>query len=468
MQYSDDFNQADELQSILNRFEDMLRNREEVFFDVEEIELMVDHFIENQNNNRAKKAIAIGCSQHPASIELKIKEAEVLLSSGKSTKALDSLLKLANIERFNPDLLLLIGGIYSRQKNHTEAINFFKRAMKCCDKADKLDILFDIGLEYEYSGKFETALEIFKEILLKSPGNDAVGYELLFCFAELEKNKEAISFFREFVDENPYSFLGWYNLGICYSKEQEFNNAARAFDFCILIEPQVSLPYYQKAFMFLELNEYDKALETYLDCLENDEGSSVLHTYIGECQEKLEQYEDAMVSYTKAIEIDDNNPDAWLGIGVVQDLMGHTVNALPYLKKATEINSGSDYNLVYCEALCKLEMYDEAEVVYKEMEKHEEKNTAFWLDYSNLISLKYGIEAALVLLDDIYGKFPNVSFLYRKAAFLYKFGMFKEAELILEAAVEEDSSRVDEFLEYYPEGKTIGLLSEFIDLQQKF
>lgn len=467
MEYSEDFNEAQELEQALDKFENMLKNRTEVFFDVEEIELVVEHFIFNQNNNRAKKAIKIGCSQHPHSIELKIKEAEVLFSSGKSTQALDALLKLENIDRFNSDIPLIIASIYSRQKNHLKAIEYLNKAYLRADESEKADIQFDLALEYESGGKFEKALELLKNMIAENPENDAVGYELLYCFSELDKDKEAVSFFSDFVDNNPYSFLGWYNLGICHSKTKDYNAAARAFDFCTLIEPEVSLPFYQKAFMYLELGDFKKALETYQDCLESDEPNAVLYTYMGECYEKLDELDEAISCYAKAIELDDQVADAWLGLGVVMDLQGDSIGALDYLKKASELNHGSDYKLVYAEALTKNDFLESAEEIYNDLVKTEEKNLSFWLDYSHFLSCKSGFESALAIIDEAEIHLKSAALGYRKAAILYKQGMIKEAELVLAACLDIDSTMVDEFLEYYPEGETLALLAEFIDLHKK-
>ncbi len=468
MDFSEDFNEAQELNLALSKFESMLKTREEVFFDVEEIELVVDHFIENQNNNRAKKAIQVGCSQHPYSIDLRIKEAEVLLASGKNTLALDNLLKLASIETTNTEIHLLIAGIYSRQKNHFKALEYLERAHQMADAFEGDDIYFDLGLEYEQTGKFERALTIFKEILERNPDNDAAAYEILYCYSELERTQESVTFFLQFVDNNPYSFLGWYNLGICYSKNNDFTAAAKAFDYCTLIEPEVSLPYYQKAFMHLEVNNYHAALETYQDCLKTDENSAILYTYIGECYEKLEQYHDALAAYSKAVELDEKLPDAWLGIGVVYDLLERTDQALAYLKKAADLNLTGDYMLVYCEALVKSGELDEAEALYKTHKKQEEKNLSFWLDYSHMQAEKYGLDVALATLDEGATHLTHIEIQYRKAALLCKFGMQQEGALVLESCLAEAPEKWEEFTEYFPEGSNLALLMEFIDLPKNF
>lgn len=459
--------ESDELDSALAKFENMLKNRETCFFDVEEIELVVEHFIFNQNNNRAKKAIKIGCEQHPDSLELKIKEAEVLISSGKSTQALDRLLKLEQIDRFNQHIPMLIAGIYSQQKNHHQAINYLQKALNKVEEDEGSDIIFDLALEYESLGQFDTALKILKEELLKYPENDAIAYEILYCYAELDKEAEAVTYFSSFIDENPYSFLGWYNLGICYSKIDEYEKAAAAFDYCTILDPEVSLPYYQKAFMHLELGEYERALHTYQDCLESDEPNAIIYTYMGECYEKLNDLDTAKEFYGLAIKADDLVADAWLGMGVVLDLEGKTQKALKFLAKAAELNHTPDYLLVYAEALCKLELFEEADAIYKELFESEYRNTSFWLDYAHYHLLISNAATAVSVIDDALNKVNDSALHYRRCAYLFMMGLHKEAENVLQECLDSNPDGLIDFLEYYPDAKALALLSEFIDLHKK-
>ncbi len=459
--------ESNELDSALAKFENMLKNRETCFFDVEEIELVVEHFIFNQNNNRARKAIKIGCEQHPDSLELKIKEAEVLISSGKNTQALDKLLKLEQIDRFNQHIPMLIAGIYSQQKNHHQAISYLQKALTKVEEDEGSDIIFDLALEYESLGQFDTALKILKDELLKWPENDAIAYEILYCYAELDKESEAVSYFSSFLDENPYSFLGWYNLGICYSKIDEYEKAATAFDYCTILDPEVSLPYYQKAFMHLELGEYEKALHTYQDCLESDEPNAIIYTYMGECYEKLNDLDTAKDFYSMAINADDLVADAWLGMGVVLDLEGNTEKALKFLSKAAELNRTPDYLLVYAEALCKLELFEEADAIYKELFESEYRNTSFWLDYAHYHLLISNAATAVSVIDDALNKLKDPALHYRRCAYLFMMGLQKEAEIVLQDCLDSNPDGLIDFLEYYPDAKALALLSEFIDLHKK-
>ena len=74
----DNFNQHNEendYTASLNRFELMLKKNEHYFFDVEVFETLIDHYLDNSEEEKAKQAIDISLLQHPDSSTLKLKKA---------------------------------------------------------------------------------------------------------------------------------------------------------------------------------------------------------------------------------------------------------------------------------------------------------------------------------------------------------------------------------------------------------
>ena len=63
----------------LAKFESMLKTDDIYFFDAEDFEDIIHHYLNNGKIGLAKKAIKIGQQQHPHSIELKLLDVEVLV-----------------------------------------------------------------------------------------------------------------------------------------------------------------------------------------------------------------------------------------------------------------------------------------------------------------------------------------------------------------------------------------------------
>ena len=81
------------LMTLLNKFEEMLKKNTQYFFDVEEFEEIIDSLIEERNISKALKACKLAISQHPFTISLLIKQAQLFVASNNIKKALEILNK---------------------------------------------------------------------------------------------------------------------------------------------------------------------------------------------------------------------------------------------------------------------------------------------------------------------------------------------------------------------------------------
>ena len=126
----DSYNDDADYAASINRFEQMLNENHQYFFDVEEFEDLISYYMEMNENEKAKKAIDISLEQHPGSSSLKIKYAEYLASIHKPNKALEILNAIEILEPFNPENQIIKGSIYSQIRQHNKAIDAYNKALK--------------------------------------------------------------------------------------------------------------------------------------------------------------------------------------------------------------------------------------------------------------------------------------------------------------------------------------------------
>ncbi|NCP45840.1 MAG: hypothetical protein GW818_05300, partial [Flavobacteriales bacterium] len=176
----DSYNEdEDDYTASLNRFEKMLTNNEHYFFDVEEFEDLINHYLDSNELEKAKQVIEISLEQHPSSSILKIKHAEYLASTHKPNKALEILNSIETLEPFNSDNYLLKANIYSQIRQHNKAIETLYKALKIIhERSEKASILIHIAFEYENLNRYDKAISILKEILAENPDNETVLYEI--------------------------------------------------------------------------------------------------------------------------------------------------------------------------------------------------------------------------------------------------------------------------------------------------
>ena len=105
------FQEDNDFQEILGRFENMLEYEQPSFFDVYDFERIIDHYLDGNHFTRAIDAVAHGIRQHPGSSTLMIKEAQVYAEKGESQKALDMVKSIEIVENSNPEMYMLKGMI---------------------------------------------------------------------------------------------------------------------------------------------------------------------------------------------------------------------------------------------------------------------------------------------------------------------------------------------------------------------
>ncbi|HOZ39827.1 MAG TPA: tetratricopeptide repeat protein, partial [Flavobacteriales bacterium] len=275
-------------QNSVERYEAMLNKNIDLFFDVEEFEHIIEHYLEANEPKKAKEVLDYAHRQHPGAPDLLFCEAHVLLNLGKLNKALEVLDTLGRMEPFNVDVHLHKAGIHSQLRNYRRAVEHYKRALDLADEG--LDeIYLDLAFEYENLESIELAVDCLKKALEINPENEAVLYELSYCYELADAHQAAVAYFREFTNEHPYAFVAWYNLGAALARLERLEESNEALDLCMAIDDRFTSAYFAKARNMLLQGRYEDAVECYNETISIDGPQAVTFSYIGECFEKMER-----------------------------------------------------------------------------------------------------------------------------------------------------------------------------------
>lgn len=448
----------------IDRFEEMLRNDQEYFFDVDEFDEIIEHYMSCSLWKKALKAVGMGMSQHPDSTALLLRKAQVLASMGKLNDALELLNYLEPFESSNEELYLSKASIYSQLRNYDEAIKNYKLGIEISNEGVD-DLYLDLAFEYENAENYEEAVNALKSALEINPENEAALYELVYCFDHLKNDTECITFLEEFLDDYPYSFTGWYNLGNAFCKVSELEKAIDAYSYCIAIKETFSSAHFNKANTLVQLERYEDAIEAYNEALLYEEPDGLIYNYIGECFEKMENYEKALEHYKLAIELSPELSDAWLGIGIVKDVQGSLAESIKCIEKAISLDSdNAEYWGFYGEALEKMSLKNEAETAFKRALELDTSCREIWLSFSNFSMETHGAEAAIDVITEGISYLPNdIEFEYRLIAYLLQGRRTKEALSLLTATLKKDYAKHKLLLEYFPEAAKIKGVLDLIE-----
>lgn len=451
-----------EVDNLVKRFERMIKQGDQHFFDLEEFELIISHYLSFGEIQSAQKVLQYASGLYPESLTLQLREAQILAGLGKHISAIPRLKTLLAFEPQNEEIHLTLATIYSQIKEHRLAINHFKEALITADELVKGDLFIDIAIEHQSLGEWRKAISVLKDALYENKENEPALYELAFCFDKVDSMLEAIDYFKEFIDENPYSTTAWFNLGNSYNRLGKIKEAVNAYDFCIAIDKSYTKAYYQKA-EALAAGEFNaEAVEAYKEIFTVEPESAYILCNIGECYERLGEVNLAEDYYKQCLELNPDFSEAYIGLGVLADIQSLPFVAVQYFEHATTLdNSNDDYKLLLATSLIKAGKHGLAEDQFATVIEGDPKNEDAWEGRIDNLQKIDAHEAALDALEQGLAIVKDPTrLLYQQFASLYKSGMeHKSIELLEHLLIHkyEASSRI---FESFPELLADGRIAE--------
>lgn len=412
------FFEEEEYSDIINRYKDMLRKNRSCFFDIYEFENIVDYYILNNDYKSALKSVRTGLNQHPYSVSLKLKHAQVLVEDKKPETALGILNEIEKVDSHNFEFHLIKGKALNSLRRTEEAADSFDKAIKLSQE-DKDDVIYEIALSHIQINRINTAI---KFLLLAYEVNDSnllVIYDLAICYERLNNIEKSIFYLEKYLDIDPYSENIWYNLGVLYSSVNRYKNALKAYDFAIAIYPEFIQAYIGKAEIHINNDCYYEAIEVYNELMAIDNNSPQLFCNIGDCHEKLGNFKTAIKNYNKAIEIENDYSDAWFRIGLVYLSMMKYHRSIVSFKKAININPGiSEYWFMLGNVYAKNNSLNRAVKAYIQTVELDPENYEAWLACAGIFYNNNRILNAIRMLEKSYKHNNNIAIInYHLAAY---------------------------------------------------
>lgn len=352
----------DESNNIVQRYEQFLQGNGAGYFDVEELEVIVDYYLRKGRTKDGSKAIEFGLKLHPASAALKIKRAKIYLVVGDTQKAIRILDSVG--ESGDYEVVLLKIEAYLRIGRNKEA-RFLTQSVLDSELDDQDNVCLDLAYIYIGQLDFETALSLLKRGDKYNAQNVDLMFELAFSYEQLAENDKAIETYNRIIDIDSFTSEAWFNMGQIYFVQQNFKEAIQAYDFALAINENDTLSCLQKAHSHFQLGEYDDAIKSYIEYGKSAVDLWQVDLFIGECYEKLENYDEAIVHYKKSLEEQAENYDALTGIGVCLLEKESFQESLEYIRKAIQLQDSSADAWVYlAEALIGLDDTENALLAY--------------------------------------------------------------------------------------------------------
>ena len=456
--------ERDDQQSIelVHRYERMRERNDSYYFDVDELEEIVEHYCSSASFQQALDVIEYGYTLFPNHQSLMLRESQILIATGKLSKALSRLKSIEQIDR-SDEVLLTMANVYSQQREHEKAISILKQVLQSGSTEFRDEIYLEIAFEYQNLERYDRALETLIEAIQNNPENEVVMYELSYVYDVTDRLAESIEFFQTFLESHPFSMPCWFNLGNAYQKANQMEDALECYDYAIALQDDFTPAYFNKAHTLFKMERYQEAIAVFEETYSHEMPKASVYCHIGECFEKLTEYDKALFYYRKSIDTDQHFADAYLGTGITLDLMQRTNEGLVYVERAISLEPENvDYRLFEIEFFRKLDRLEEAESNMNDMLTKHADNEDVWIDATELYAHQEKWEQCFQLVQEGLMKSNKTGELQaRHVAYLYMAGKTIEADQHLMSLAQQQPAMLQELKDYYPEIKS-NLL--FIDL----
>jgi tetratricopeptide (TPR) repeat protein len=449
----------------LIKLEDMMSDTAYYYFDVSEWESMIEYYLSVLKLDKATRALDFAKIQHPSSLELSLKEAELLSEKSKPNQAIIILDRLQRTFPFDPEIPLQKGNIYSRFGEPIKAIKWFKESLKFADSEQAYDIYMFLSAECMTLDKPNQAIYWLKQLMKEYPDNFEGLYELALVFEGEDRMEEGIAYFQQITEQNPYNHHAWFNLGNLYSMKEMLHEALGAYEFSVIAFDQFSSGWYNQGSIMARLEMYEEAIECFEVTLELEGPTSGTYTNIAECYENMNKAGKAFEFYRKALKHEDSNVDALIGAASSLVELNRLEEALEYCEKALAIETDRpNLQHIYAEVCQGLGFYREARRAYKKVIKLDLENWEVFLDYSGMLWENGKDQEAIEVIESGISLHGNISDLnYRAGCYLYMSGKLTPAFNKWNNAYIDNATQLNQIFDFCADFKNDPLIREFFE-----
>ena len=441
-----------ELQEILQRFENLKKGRGQSYIDEESFEKLIDYFDEKEDISSALEAAEKGAEQYPFSSTMIIRKADLLIATHKYREALALLDHAAMLDSGDINVYILKTDAYLALDKQEKAVEILEQALKLFSGEERISLLFELADVYDDYQEFEKVFDCLKLILEQEPNNEEALYKICFWTDFTGRNEESIKLHQKIIDEYPYNDLAWFNLGAAYQGIKLYEKALDAYLYAIAINEKFDYAYRNMGDAFIRLKKYKEAIEVLQKVLELTKPESLIYEALGYCYDKLRNNAQARFNYRKASHISPDDSKLYYKIACTYFNEGEWEGAVKQLETALKIHRNQiEYNLLMGECKMQQGFYKDAIHYFSAVVSQSPKNKKGWEALVRCLYIgKYYEEAREQVTAAIKILNKQPIFIYYLSTILFALGKTKEGILQLENAMAKAPKLVKKFVELNP------------------
>ena len=338
--------------TLVRQFEQALSEGRQPYYDVEDLELILEYYLETGSFAQMRSALGLAQEIHPLAFVFKVKEVQLDIATKDYTKAQAKLNHLEGLNMRSAELLIARATILIHQGNNEAGLKILDKAFNDAeDPVDVLQLIIDAHLSQgDYPRSIEALLkwcEMEEDAL-----EESALYQLAMCLDFTNEYDRALDIFTSLTTREPYNPLLWYQIGAFYLRKNKEDKALQAFEWATLADENYHPAYFEQGRIH-ERNErlYD-ALNAYRQSISEEVPSGYIHFRIGLLELELDAPKEALRQFNTAIALEDDIDDIYLErAGVYMELEQYTEALSDFRRVWLDEAYGEEDVLDYVECL---------------------------------------------------------------------------------------------------------------------
>ncbi len=352
--FNDDFlnfDEQEEFSDLISRCESAYEDGtlENMKFSEEEFEHLINSFIDEMEDDMVYTLTRMGYNQHPYSLELTIRYADVLIVNREPDKAKEILDKQFSIDSGNSDIHFLLARVFIKKGDFVTANDYIESALSLSGN-ESLDMLLTAAQDYIDIANFKNAIKLLERAEKSATDNYEIINDLAFCYERSDMLEKSLLYYEKYLDIDPFNDNVWFNVGTIHARELNFAKALEAFDYAIALNPDNSSVLYNKAILLVNGGNYDQGIETFESFLKLEPGNIFALTGIADAYLAKDRLDDSLTFFRMVLSTDKESIDANTGIAYISMLQHNISEALVSLRKVIG-DEKTDYNFLSSELL---------------------------------------------------------------------------------------------------------------------
>ena len=407
-----------EVITLVKSYESSLKDGRLPYFDVEDLETIVNYYLDTGSYEKMKVSLTYALEVHPNSLVFKIKEIQLFIALKDFKKAQSKLHLLEGLADQHVEVLIAKATLMMHKGDKINALALLDNALDIAD--DPVEILQQIVDAHLSQGEYGYAAAALERLCdMEDDLDDTSLYQLALCLDFTHDFEKGIGIFNRLIEKEPYNALLWYQKGTFWLRKNNESEAIEAFNWATTADDTFHAAYFELGRIHEGKDRLIDALTAYRLSISEDVPSGYVHFRIGMIEQELGSLSEALREFNIAIDIEPDIDDVFLE-------RANVLNALDRHMEAIE-----DYKRVWLD-----ESFSVEDVI----------------DYVECLIETEQLNKAIMILHNAVGRFEgNVQLKLVLAGYLFATDEYLEASQILAESLKLDPSAVILFQEYFPE-----------------